>query len=150
MIVRRDEADQVWTIEKLLRWTEGYFQRLELPTPRLDAEVLLAHVLGKKRIELYTGYHMLVEPGERARFRSFVERRAKREPAAYITGRREFFSLAFEVSPAVLVPRPETEHLVEVVLKELGGGEARDEAAAGAAPETSSASPEPAPPEFPA
>ena len=119
MIVRREEAATVWTVEELLKWTEGYFRRLGLLSPRLDAEVLLAHVLRKKRLELYTGYHMLVEPHERAQFRTFVERRAKHEPVAYITGSREFYSLRFEVTPAVLVPRPETEHLVDAALKAI-------------------------------
>ncbi|MBI4600517.1 MAG: peptide chain release factor N(5)-glutamine methyltransferase [Planctomycetes bacterium] len=116
---RRNERPTVWTVQELLQWTADYFQRLGLPSARLDAEVLLAEALGKRRIELYTGYHMLVEPEERARFRAFVERRARREPVAYITGRREFYSLSFEVSPAVLVPRPETEHVVDAALARL-------------------------------
>jgi release factor glutamine methyltransferase len=123
MIQRRDDTATVWTVAELLKWTEGHFQRLGLPSPRLDAEILLAKVLGRTRVELYTGYGMLVQPEERARFRVFVERRSRREPVAYITGRREFFSLAFEVSPAVLVPRPETEHLVEAVLKEIAASD---------------------------
>lgn len=119
MIVRREETRTIWTVAELLKWTEGYFQRLGFPTPRLDAEILLALALSKTRIELYTGYQMLVEPDERARFRGLVERRARKEPVAYITRRREFFSLSFEVSPAVLVPRPETEHVVEAAIKTL-------------------------------
>jgi release factor glutamine methyltransferase len=101
----------------LLRWTEEHFRRLDLPSPRLDAELLLAHALGASRLELYTEFHKLVEPDERARFRSYVERRRRHEPVAYIVGRREFFSLSFEVTPDVLVPRPESEHLVEALLE---------------------------------
>lgn len=119
MIVRKEESKVIWTIAELLKWTEGHFKKLGLPTPRLDAEVLLALVLGKSRLELYTGYHMLVEPEERSRFRALVERRSRREPVAYITGKKEFFSLSFEVSPAVLIPRPESEHVVEAALEAL-------------------------------
>jgi release factor glutamine methyltransferase len=121
LITRRDEAPVRWTVAECLRWTEGYFQRLGLAEPRLDAEVLLAEALGCSRLDLYTGYERLVEPAERARFRALIERRAKHEPVAYIVGRRDFYSLAFEVSPAVLIPRPETEHLVEEALAELKG-----------------------------
>src|SRR5436309_274044 len=119
-MIRREEgsSSKRWTVAELLKWTEEYFQRLRFETPRLDAEVLLAHALANTRLELYTGYHKPVEPEERVRFRGLVERRAHREPVAYITGRREFYSLSFEVTPAVLIPRPETEHLVEAALEE--------------------------------
>ena len=119
-MIRREEgsSSKRWTVAELLKWTEEYFQRLRFETPRLDAEVLLAHALANTRLELYTGYHKLVEPEERGRFRGLVERRAHREPVAYITGSREFYSLSFEVTPAVLIPRPETEHLVEAALEE--------------------------------
>jgi release factor glutamine methyltransferase len=124
MIKRQEEKKAVWSVAELLRWTTEYFERLALPSARLDAEILLAAALGKQRLDLYTCYNMLVEPAERARFRVLVERRARKEPVAYITGRREFYSLAFEVSPAVLVPRPETEHLVELALRRLPAGPA--------------------------
>jgi release factor glutamine methyltransferase len=116
------DARRFWTVADLLAWTEGYFQRLGMATPRLDAELLLAHAMGSSRLELYTGYRKVVEPAERARFRALVERRARYEPVAYILGEREFYSLSFEVTPAVLVPRPETEMLVDRLLEELPGG----------------------------
>ena len=119
MIAAREDPKTIWTIAELLRWTEGHFRKLGLPTPLLDAEILLANALETTRLRLYTEYQKLVEPEERARFRALVERRSRREPVAYITGRREFYSLELEVGPAVLVPRPETEHLVEVTLAEL-------------------------------
>lgn len=127
MIARSEDASAPvrWTVGELLEWTEGYFRRLGIESPRLDAEILLAAALEAKRIDLYTEYRKLVEPQERARFRKLVERRARREPVAYITGTREFFSLEFAVSPAVLVPRPETEHVVERVLEELRTEELR-------------------------
>jgi release factor glutamine methyltransferase len=120
--LRPADPPRAWTISDLLVWTEGHFKKLGFSTPRLDAEVLLAHALSASRIELYTGYHKVVEPPERERFRGLVERRARGEPVAYITGAREFHSLRFEVSPAVLIPRPETEHLVDAVVEQLRGG----------------------------
>ena len=112
---------RTWTVADLLGWTERYFRRLGLSSPRLDAELLLVAALGGSRMDLYTGYRKLVEPAERARFRALVERRARREPVAYLTGEREFFSLGFHVSPGVFIPRPESEHLVEVGLELIGG-----------------------------
>jgi release factor glutamine methyltransferase len=118
---RPEDPPRAWTVADLLAWTEAHFRRLSSPSPspRLDAEVLLAHALGGSRLELYTGYRKVVEPAERARFRSLVERRSKGEPVAYIVGAREFHSLRFEVGPAVLVPRPETEHLVDAAVEFL-------------------------------
>lgn len=117
MISKRPDNPDLWTVARLLAWTEEYFARLELDSPRLDAELLLAEALGCTRLELYTSYQRPVDPGERAKYRHFVERRARREPVAYILGRREFYSLMFEVTPAVLIPRPETEHLVDVAVE---------------------------------
>lgn len=108
-----------WTVADLLTWTESHFTKLGLATPRLDAELLLAHAMETSRLELYTGYRKIVEVGERAVFRGLVTRRGQFEPVAYILGVREFYSLAFEVGPAVLIPRPETEHVVDRVLQEV-------------------------------
>mgnify|MGYP005841938589 CR=1 FL=1 len=105
-----------WTIGRLLQWTSDYLKQRGSSTPRLDAEVLLAEVLCRPRIELYTGYDQ--DPGEEARaaFRELVRRRAAGEPVAYLVGRREFYSLNFEVTPDVLIPRPETEFVVLALL----------------------------------
>lgn len=105
--------DGVWTIGRLLTWTKEYFQRHGLDTPRLDAEVLLAHVLGMDRLHLYVRFDEPLEQAELVRYRVAVRRRVQREPVAYITGEKEFMGLAFHVTPAVLVPRPETELVVE-------------------------------------
>ena len=78
--------------------------------------MLLADALGTERLELYTGYHKPVEPDERDRFRDLVKRRARREPVAYLLGEKGFYSLSFEVTAAVLIPRPETEHVAETAL----------------------------------
>jgi release factor glutamine methyltransferase len=91
-------------------------------TPRIDAEILLAHALGIRRAALLA---RLNESPEVPGFESLVERRLNFEPVAYITGEWEFFSLAFKVHPPILVPRPETEHLVEAVLEFVGAAPAR-------------------------
>jgi len=113
--------EEKWTILKVLQWTTGYFSRKNIEQPRANAEVLLAHTLGVQRIQLYLHYDRPLDNGELAHFREVVRRRAAHEPAQYITGEQEFWSLAFEVTPAVLIPRPETELLVEEGLKILEG-----------------------------
>lgn len=106
----RGEAD--WTVGRLLTWTTEWLSRRGSEFPRLDAEVLLAHVRGCARIALYTAYDEAVGEEQRARFRELVQRRGAGEPVAYLTGVREFFSIPFRVTRDVLVPRPETELLV--------------------------------------
>jgi release factor glutamine methyltransferase len=100
----------------VLGWTHGRFGERGLATPRLDAELLLAHALGKDRVALYTHYDQPLEAGELAAFRELVKRRLAGEPVAYLIGRREFRSLELRVDGRVLVPRPETETVVEVAL----------------------------------
>jgi release factor glutamine methyltransferase len=107
---------QPWTVRRVLEWTTGHLQKHGSETPRLDAEVLLAHARNCKRIQLYTEYdHELPEP-VRAHMRELVQRRANKEPVAYLVGHREFFSLDLRVTPAVLIPRPDTETLVMAAL----------------------------------
>ena len=105
-----------WTILSLLEWTTGYFRQNQIDTPRLDAEILLAHSLGLKRIDLYLRYDQPLDAAELAAYKMVVKRRAAREPVAYIIGRREFWGLNLVVDANVLTPRPETERLVEVAL----------------------------------
>lgn len=108
----------LWTVQALLAWTAKFFAEKGIDTPRLDAEILLAHALGGSRIDLYLCYERTVLPEPLAVFRQLVQRRARREPVAYITGRREFYSIPLCVGPSVLIPRPETEHVVEHALAE--------------------------------
>ena len=115
MAVEQPSGD-IWTVGRLLTWTTEWLAGRGSESPRLDAEVLLAFVRGCPRIALYTAFDVPVNEEERARFRSLVKRRGEGEPVAYLVGSREFFSLSFGVSPAVLVPRPETEGLVIRVL----------------------------------
>jgi len=118
-----------WTVRELLEWTEGYFRRQQIPSARLDAEILLAKVMGVDRLGLLTTeFEELVDDVTRAAFRDLVKRRGKKEPVAYLTGGKEFYSLPFEVTPAVLTPRPETEHLVDealALIRELPRGRLR-------------------------
>ena len=105
-------SDDVWTVGRLLMWTTDWLGARGSDAPRLDAEVLLAHVRGCPRIALYTAFDTPVADAERARFRELVKRRGEGEPVAYLVGSREFFSLPFTVTKDVLIPRPETEGLV--------------------------------------
>ena len=108
----------VWTPLELVRWTTAYFERYAVPTPRLDAELLLAHALGVTRIDLYLRFEETVPESRRAPFRDLVRRRAaERVPVAYLVGEREFWSLPFEVTPETLIPRPDTETLVRAVVE---------------------------------
>jgi release factor glutamine methyltransferase len=105
-----------WTIGRLLKWTADHFRQHGSDSPRLDAEVLLAHARGCQRIELYTAFDEVAGDELRTQYRELVKRRAEGTPVAYLVGRKEFYSLSFRVSPDVLIPRPETEHLVVALL----------------------------------
>lgn len=119
-------AQAVWTILALIRWADERFKKEGLQTPRLDAEVLLAEALSLDRVGLYTHFDQPLKPDELGRFKKLIVRRLRREPVAYILGRREFWSLSFKVTPDVLIPRPETEALVSEALKILSPSEEKD------------------------
>ncbi len=104
---------ETWTIQKLLNWVTEYFTAKGLDSPRLCAELLLSFVLGLKRIDLYTQFNNIVPQDKLAELRNLVKRAANHEPVAYLTGKSEFFSLEFEITTDCLIPRPETELLVE-------------------------------------
>ena len=101
-----------WTLNRLLDWTSAYLGQAGVDQPRLCAEILLAETLGCQRIELYTNFDQCPDPQQLARYRQWVRRCAQHEPVAYLVGHAHFYSLDFKVTPAVLVPRPETELLV--------------------------------------
>ncbi len=110
-------ADQdSWTIGRLLNWTAEYLSEHGSPSARLDAEVLLASVRRCERIELYTAFDHVADDGIRTAYRQLVRRRAEGTPVAYLVGHKEFYAMAFEVTPAVLIPRAETEFLVVALL----------------------------------
>jgi release factor glutamine methyltransferase len=112
-------ADEPWTIGRLLTWTIDYLGRHGVENPRLDAEVLLATARGCRRIDLYAAYGELAGEQTRTAFRELVRRRADGTPVAYLVGKREFYSLEFEVTPDVLIPRPETEFVVVALLDQV-------------------------------
>lgn len=101
-----------WTILRLLQWTTEHLKKTGSSSPRLDAEVLLAHARGCQRIELYTAFAEEPDESVKAKFREVVKRRAAGEPVAYLVGKKEFYSLEFQVSKDSLIPRSESEHVV--------------------------------------
>jgi release factor glutamine methyltransferase len=111
------DTSGTWTVRRLLEWTPGFFAKKSVDQPRLAAELLLSHVLKIARIQLYTGYDRVVGEAQLAQFRDLVRRAGEQEPIAYLTGTAHFFSLEFSVNRDVLIPRPDTETLVENVLQ---------------------------------
>ena len=107
-----ESQDQPWTVLRLLDWTTEFFKRKGSESPRLDAEVLLAHARECERIELYTAFAEEPDEAQRVAFREMVRRRGEGMPVAQLVGYREFYSSRFRVNDATLIPRPETEHLV--------------------------------------
>ena len=106
----------MWRVVDLLDWTTEYFQQHGIPNPRLDAEVLLGHLLEKSRLQLYLHFEMPVFQEHLTPFRELIRKRIERTPVSYLTNQKEFMSLDFYVDERVLIPRPETEQLVETVL----------------------------------
>jgi len=101
-----------WTILKLLKWTTSYFKNHRLESPRASAEILLSYALKVKRIDLYLRHDQPLSEKELLPFKTLIKRRIDREPVAYIIGFKEFWSMEFEVTTDVLIPRPETECVV--------------------------------------
>ncbi len=113
-----------WTILSLIKWATGYFTSYGIDSPRATAEILLATVLNLKRIDLYLRFDQPLLQSELSGFKSLIKRRINREPVAYITGKKEFWSLELDVTPDVLIPRPDTETLVEAALSCIGPADA--------------------------
>ncbi len=109
----------VSTVRDALAWAARWLSASEVPSPRLDAEVLLAHVLGWRRARLYAVPEFRLTEAQRQTFLAFAERRRRHEPVPYITGHREFYGLDFVVDRRAMIPRPETELLVERALESL-------------------------------
>lgn len=105
-----------WTIQRILFWSTNFLKDKQFETPRLDAELLLSHALGLSRIQLYTHFDKPLTAEEREPFKALLRRRTAGEPIAYITGTKDFMGYTFEVSSAGLIPRPDTEVLVETAL----------------------------------
>lgn len=111
------DPGQIWTVKRLLEWTTGFFSRKAVDPARLSAELLLAHVLNVPRIKLYTDYERVVPESALQTYRDLVKRASESEPIAYLTGRAHFFNLEFQINRDVLIPRPDTETVVENVLQ---------------------------------
>src|SRR5690349_21961761 len=110
---------ETWTVRRMIDWITGDLTKRGIDSARLDADLLVCTALGVKRIALYMDLDRPFISGELTAVRALVERRRKHEPMAYILGEREFYSRAFSVSPSVLIPRPDTELLVERALEAL-------------------------------
>ena len=110
---------KLWKIKELIQCTTDYLAKHNIPSPRLDVEVLLAYVLKKERIFLYLNWDIILKEHTLDIFRKLVLKRSKHTPVAYLTGHKEFMSIDFEVDEKVLIPRPETETLVEATLKKM-------------------------------
>ncbi|MGD2095560.1 MAG: peptide chain release factor N(5)-glutamine methyltransferase [Phycisphaerales bacterium] len=108
-----------WTIQKLLNWINEYLTNKGIESPRLSAEILLSGVLGLKRIELYTQFDKPVAAEQLDKLRDLVKRAGQQEPVAYLVGKTEFYSLELNIAPACMIPRPETELLVERAIEFL-------------------------------
>jgi release factor glutamine methyltransferase len=117
------EVAERWSVGRLIGWTTDFLKRKGSESPRLDAEVLLSEVLGWSRVQLYTRFEEEIPEAERARFRDLVRNRSEGCPVAYLVGRKEFFSLPLAVTPAVLIPRPDSEFVVVEFLAAFKGVE---------------------------
>ena len=126
-----------WTVLDVVKWTTARFTERALATPRLDAELLIGQVLGLPRVQLYVQFERVLTPDELASLRELIKRRQAGESVAYLVGHKEFWKLDFTVDARVLVPRPDTETLVEEAIARLGEPPPRPEPGdpqAGAAP----------------
>jgi len=119
MQARRPDLPAVWTVRDIVQWGKEYFASKQIDEARLTIELMVCSVLSIRRIELYTDHDRPLNKEELALLRQMVQRRIKHEPLQYILGTADFFGLAFEVNPSVLIPRPETEILVDRLLREI-------------------------------
>jgi len=111
-----------WTVGKVLEWTCGCFEKAGIDTARADGEILIADAMGCKRSAINLRLGEVLDEQKLVRIRSYIESRRQRKPIAYILGEWEFMGLPFIVNEHTLVPRPETEHLVETAIKIISGG----------------------------
>jgi release factor glutamine methyltransferase len=120
------KTDAALTVRGALRDAMARLAQAQTPSHALAAELLLMHALGRDRAWLYSHPEMAIDEGTAQKFRELVSQRASGVPTQYLTGKQEFWGLEFEVTPAVLIPRPETEHVIEVVLERLGARPGRE------------------------
>ena len=111
------QSKTIWSIGTLLQWTSDFFAGHQIEEPRLSAELLLSHVLHCSRMELYTQFEKVPAPAQLQQFRELVKKRREHTPVAYLIGKNWFYSIEFAVSQDVLIPRPDTETLVETAIR---------------------------------
>jgi len=111
---------RTWRIIDIIKWGEGYFKTKDFDSPKQEIEWLLCDLLGLKRIDLYVKFEDKINDANLNKLKSWINRRVKREPLQYITGKTEFYGLKFKTTPQALIPRPETERLVEIALHNIG------------------------------
>jgi release factor glutamine methyltransferase len=111
--------NRTWTVKDILGWTQNYFGEKNIDAPRITSELLLGKALSMTRVSLYLNYDRPLTEAELKEYKSYIQRRVSGEPAQYITGVKEFWSLDFKVTPDVLIPRADTETLVEAVINDI-------------------------------
>ena len=111
--------DEIWTLLKLIRWTTDYFQKNKIENPRLNVEYLIGKITQLERVDLYMNYDRIVSKKELSDFKELIKRRIAGEPLQYIIGETSFYGYPIKVGPGVLIPRPETELLVEKIISDL-------------------------------
>jgi release factor glutamine methyltransferase len=116
-------TERIWTVKEIIDWSTHYLKKAASDTPRLDAELLLTKALNCRRLDLYLDHHKPLIASEKDAYRDLIRRRAAGEPVAYILGQRDFYGLSFQVNRHTLIPRPETETLVEQVLAQYPLGQ---------------------------
>ena len=109
--------EERWTVRKVMGWTTTHFEKQNVDAPRLTAEMLLSHLLSIDRVKLYVDIDRPLEKTELAAYRALIQRRIAGEPTQYLVGYKQFYNRRITVDPRVLIPRPETELLVEAVLR---------------------------------
>ncbi len=110
----------LWTIRSIINWSQNYLQSKDIDTARLDSELLLSKTLGCSRVDLYVNFDKPLSEDEKAGYRELLKRRAEHEPVAYIIGEKGFYKYSFQVGPGVLIPRPDTEVIVERAIEFMG------------------------------
>jgi len=108
---------EIWTIKRTLDWTKDYFQKHDIQGARFDAEILISHTLQIPRIKLYVDFERPLTKNELSTLKDLIKRRCNREPIAYILGQKDFYSETFTVNSDVLIPRPETELIIDEIKK---------------------------------
>jgi len=120
------DTEKMWSILDLLNWTTKFFEKKGIEAPRLQAELLLAHVMKRERIQLYARFDEVPDEQTRASFRELIKKRAAHCPVQYLLGKTEFLSREFAVDSRALIPRPETEQLVEMAIERLRNSDLLD------------------------